>query len=68
MNRLKFVTDKRQNQLSESVVWHYDTVKSGNFLSQEGVSGVDGIKTQQNHAKLEISASKSTFRSFHAVL
>ena len=38
MNRLKIVKDKRQNQLSESVVWP--------LLSREEVCGIDGIKTQ----------------------
>ena len=40
----------------------------GNFLSHEEVGGIDGIKTPYNHVKTEISASKSMFHSFHAVL
>ena len=40
----------------------------GNFLSQEEVSGIDGVKTPYNHVKTEISASKSNFHSFHADL
>ena len=40
----------------------------GNFLSQEEVSGIDGVKTPFSHVKTEISASKSIFHSFHAVL
>ena len=39
-----------------------------NFLSQEEVGGIDRIKTSYNHVKTEISASKSIFHSFHAVL
>ena len=47
---------------------HYTTVKRGNFLSQEELDGIDGINTPYNHVKTEISASKSIFRSFHAIL
>ena len=32
------------------------------------MDGVDGIKTPYNHVKTEISASKSSFHSFQAVL
>ena len=32
------------------------------------MDGIDGIKTPYNHVKTEISASKSIFHSFHAVL
>ena len=38
------------------------------FLSQEEVDCIDGIKSPYNHVKIEISASKSIFHSFHAVL
>ena len=46
-------------QTSKQVVrTHYATTKRGNFLSQEDVGGIGGIKTPLNHAKTEISASK----------
>ena len=32
------------------------------------MGGIDGIKTPYNQVKTEISASKSIFHSFHAVL
>ena len=32
------------------------------------MDGINGIKTPYNHVKTEISASKSIFHSFHAVL
>ena len=32
------------------------------------MDGIDGIKTPYNHVKTEITASKSIFYSFHAVL
>ena len=32
------------------------------------MGGIDGIKTPYNHVKTEITASKSIFHSFHAVL
>ena len=32
------------------------------------MNGIDGIKTRYNHVKTEISAYKSIFHSFHAVL
>ena len=35
----------------------------GDFLSQEEVGGIEGIKTPYNHVKTEISASKSIFHS-----
>ena len=44
------------------------TAKRGNFPSQEKVGGIDEIKTPLNHAKTEISASKSILHSFHTVL
>ena len=46
MNRLMSVTDKRQNQLSESIVWPLLHSQRGKFHSQEEVDGIDGIKTQ----------------------
>ena len=45
----------------------YATSKRGNFLSQEGVGGIDGIKTPYKYAKTEVLVSKSIIRSFHAV-
>ena len=47
---------------------HYTTARRGNFLSHEKVDDIDGIKTPLKHAKTGISASKSIFHSFHAVL
>ena len=32
------------------------------------MGGIDRIKTPYNHVKIEISASKNLFHSFHAVL
>ena len=60
MNRLKVVTDKRQNQLSESIVWPLRHSLKGQF-SLTGRGGLKRNKTMQKG----ISASKSTFHSFH---
>ena len=45
-NRLKIAIDKRQNQLSESIVWPLHHSQKVNVLSQKVVNGIDGIKTQ----------------------
>ena len=47
---------------------HNAAAKKCNFLSQEEVGGINGIKSPYTHVKTEISASKSMFHSFHAVL
>ena len=59
--------------MPKPVVWIYGLAITSQpngaiFISQEEVDGINGIKTPWNHAKTEISASKSTFHSFHAVL
>ena len=58
--------------MPKQVVWtHRLTITlqpRGDFLSQEEVDGIDGIKTPYKHVKTEISASKSILHSFHAVL
>ena len=67
-NCLKLVTDKRQNQLSEPIVWPLRCSQKGQFSLTGRGDGIDGIKTPYNHVKTQISASKSIFHSFYAVL
>ena len=45
-SRLKIAIDKRQYQLSESIVWPLHHSQKVNVLSQKVVNGIDGIKTQ----------------------
>ena len=55
----KIVTDKRQSQLSEPIVWPLRHSQKGQFLSQEEVGGIVVIKTPLTHAKTENLASKN---------
>ena len=68
MNCVKLSQTNAKTRCLNPKSGHYAAAKRGNFLSQEEVGGIDGIKTPYTHVKTEISASKSIFHSFHAVL
>ena len=62
-NCTKIITDKRNNKLSEPIVF---SLRHSQKLPYPG--GIDGIKTPLNRAKTEIPSSKSIIHLFNSDL